>query len=159
MKSRVPLDVAILIRSYAMTIGVILSVEVAGEKESKRENRPQWGEDPGQSPCNPPSKPKHTIFFIMNDLPCKRTCHGKGRMTKRYQNSSTSKKRINTDIFYIHNHSSTLSHAFIIMIQDDTASIENLSTDLLHRINEQVSDEIHYIYSTEPLHLQLRHHA
>lgn len=115
--------------------------------------------DPGQSPCNLPSKPKHTIFLLWM------TCHesapvmAKAGWQRATRIHPPQKKRINPDIFYIHNHSSTLSHAFITMIQDDTASIECLSTYLLHLTNGQVPDEICYIYSTEPLHLQHRRHA
>ena len=61
-----------------------------GEREREREREGhaahQRGE-PGQTPVRSPLKQKIVHFFITDsDLPCKRTCHGKGLMTKNIRN-------------------------------------------------------------------------
>jgi len=44
-----------------------------------RHHTPHQRENPG-IPVRSPSKPTNNLFFInFFDLPCKRTCHGKGR--------------------------------------------------------------------------------
>ncbi|KAL6273935.1 hypothetical protein ACE6H2_024627 [Prunus campanulata] len=60
------------------------------KNREQRERRTQSAQthqrgDPGQTPMLSPLKTKKSFVFLLRyfcDLPCKRTCHGKGRMTK-----------------------------------------------------------------------------
>lgn len=58
------------------------------QKKQHRATAHTGGETPGKIPCDLPLKPKNDFFIMLFcDLPCKRTCHGKGRMTKMNQDS------------------------------------------------------------------------
>lgn len=130
--------------------------------ERKRARGKQTSEGrPRAIPVRSPLKTKTYYFFIMNDLPCKRTRHGKGRMTKNYQDSSSIKEAKSRYLLHpqslIYSFWPTLSDAFIIY--DTRYSFHrSFSIALLHRIDEQISAEIINIYSNQPLHLQHRLH-
>ena len=56
--------------------------------------------EPGQIPVRTPLK-KIEFFITFGDLPCKRTCHGKGLMTKNIRNIDHKKLGLGFDILYI----------------------------------------------------------
>jgi len=62
-----------------ISIKINESIREGEEEDHTHPTTPE--EDPGQFPCDLPLKQQNIFLFIFFDLPCKRTCHGKGRFT------------------------------------------------------------------------------
>jgi len=68
-----------------------------GRKRNTSNTPPHQRENP-RIPVRSPSKPTNNLFFIkFFDLPCKRTCHGNGRLTKL--STTTSSPNIHSTIY------------------------------------------------------------
>ena len=96
------------IQNMSVYLEILWWIEIKGirERESKTQ---RWGGEPGLKKKFPVRTPltntKQLFLLLFGDLPCKRTCHGKGRMTKMLnQNSSLIHQAISslTNISYIH---------------------------------------------------------
>lgn len=79
------------LQGWMIRISFRMGTDELEERERERERKGRTRSTPeGRTRANPraiPPQTKNSSFFItVSDLPCKRTCHGKGLMTKNIRN-------------------------------------------------------------------------